>query len=119
MGVGLHALARIEDRPVAVEEIPDYAERDVGVVAKPRIGEKDIGEDSDEKSKREPGELGLATRSSERIGTRHERVGERHYLLAEGKSPSANTLSVSSLQIAMPNPFCDVAAARGLPALPG
>ena len=45
MRVRLDALARIEHGSVAVEQVPHHSERDVGVVAEPGVGEKDVGED--------------------------------------------------------------------------
>ena len=44
MRVGLDALVGIERQAVAVDEVPDDPEGDVGVVAKPGIGEEDVGE---------------------------------------------------------------------------
>ena len=65
MGVGLNALVRVVGQPVAVHEIPHRPEGDVGVVAHPGVGEKDIGEKHQERRADE----------AEGAGVAHTRIG--------------------------------------------
>src|SRR4051794_36205997 len=53
MRVRLDALNRIEYRSIAVQQVPDDAEGDVGVVAEPGVREKDVGEGGDEERESE------------------------------------------------------------------
>ncbi len=48
MRVGLHAFARVEDRAVSMEEVPHDPVGDVGIIANPGVGEKDVAERRDE-----------------------------------------------------------------------